>query len=514
MSNTLPPPPPGPENIPPRPPVQRAFQDENPDDFTPQGPTSYFEVPEKKKKTNKGAIIIGGVAALAVIGTGAALAVNSLLEPKGTHAYEALPSESAFMYGEVNLDPTAEQKKSWLALSQKFDENPEGKSIRELTTTPLGDFSKVEPWIGDRIAVAGYGDLGTDGEPDAFIAYQTKDKKAAETFGESFADPYILVEDFFIITESPEGQSVLDALINKGGDRLGDNGTFKKDLDSVGEGNVLHGWLDLGVTVDLVGSDLAAQGAQLSALSGVDAPAVPPQEVPEVTGRVILSGQLNDDGVEGKVIMREVTVDGISVSESTKFTSIENEFKALPKGFAHLSVAGLDESVKALWEDETLAESLVEVEQGAQQLGLTLPEDLTKVLGNTASVSIGTAGNMLAVYGHLAGADIATWNNVGQQTGLVTGTPDGATITDTGSGVAITYGTPGTEKIGDDKAAMNALIDLDSAGSAILVDLDAAQQLLAQMNGNQSETEPLGLVGVTVGAEGSDVTVNGKWVLR
>lgn len=517
MSNTLPPPPPPePTNIPSRRAAGDPFSNDNSDDFTPQGATTYFDgTKNEKKKSKKGAIIVGGVAAVAVIGAGAALGANALLEPKGTHAYDALPADNAFMYAEVNLDPSAEQKKSWLSLSQKFDENEGGKSIRELTTTPLGDYSKVDPWIGDRIAVLGYGDLGTDGEPEAFLAYQTKDKGAAESFGKSYGEPYVIVDDYFIITESPEGQAVLDKLSASSGDKLGSNDSFKKDLDSVGSENVMHGWVDLATVVDLAGEDLAAQGVQLGALSGVSLPDAEPTEIPDVTGRIILSGQLNDNGVEGKVIMREVTVDGVSVADSTNFTSIEDEFKALPKGFAHLSVAGLDETVKGLWDDPAVAESLVEVEQGAAQLGLTLPEDLDKVLGETASVSLGMTGSMLSVYGHLLGADAATWNTLGQQTGLVNGTPEGATITDSGSGVAITYGTPGTEKIGDDKVAMDALIDLDSAGSAILVDLDATQSLLSQMGASSdTEQEPLGIVGVTVGADGSDVVVNGKWILR
>lgn len=510
----------------PQPPASK-FSDDNPEDFTPPAAATYFTPEEPKKKANKALVAGGGILAVAAIGAGVAFAVNEIA-PAGDYAYEALPGDGAFVYGEVNMDPSIGQKKSWLLLSKNLSDDDSAKSMRELVTEDLGDFAKVDPWFGERAAAVGYGDLGSDGLPDAFFAYQVKDSDAAATFSKSYSEPHKIIGSYLIVTESDEGQTVLDALAAKSGGPLIENETFKKDLDSVGSQNVAHGWVDLGPLVkngDTLAADALAANP-LSAMAGVSAP-TQDTDVPEVTGRVILSAKVNDDGFEGKAIMRDVTVGGTKIVDATNFKSVEKELKNLPKGIAHLSVAGLDESLKSAWAeanasgDANMKESLQQLKETAADFAIALPEEFTKVVGSTTSVSILNSAGELGLFAHMAGADTQAWGDIVDGTGITNGNPsDIPVVTPSEDGVTVTYGDTSGQKIGDDKLLTSALVNLDSAGAAFLVDLDALKGLLGTMGMGyedaavEDKEDQLGVIGVTVGEDGSDMVVNGKWVLR
>lgn len=511
--------------VPPPPVPSSTFSDDNPDDFAPPTSATYFTPEEPKKNGNKALIIGGGVLAVAAIGAGVAFAVNKVV-PSDDYAYNALPADGAFVYGEVNMDPSVSQKKSWLLLSKKLSSDDSTKSMRELVAEELGDFTKVDPWFGDRAAAVGYADLGGDGLPDAFYAYQIKDADAAAAFSKSYGEPNKIVGNYFLTTNSPEGQAVLDALAAKGGDSLGAHETFKKDLDSVGAQNIAHGWLDLGPALKN-GNALADDVLAASPLSDVAGQIAPPQDeasMPEVTGRLVISAKVNDNGIEGKAIMRDVTVDGVKATDATNFSSVEKEFKNLPKGLAHMSVAGLDESLKTAWtealnsNDATVTDGLTQVKDAAAQFGIVLPEEFKKVVGTTTSLSIMNSANDLGLFAHMVGADAQAWASLGAATGITGGDPaSSAVISPTEDGVSVTYGNAAGDKVESDKAFMDALVDLNSAGAAFLIDLDATSALLSTMNmgtEDMSTDEPLGVLGVTVGADGSDIVVNGKWVLR
>jgi hypothetical protein len=138
----------------------------------------------------KGLLVGGGVVGLAAVGVGAWAAVSFLAT--GPQPAEALP-DSTLAYLSVDLDPSGGQKIEALRTLNKFPafEDEVGldtdddirKALFDEIQGELGcdglDFEDdVEPWLGDRAAVAA---VDSGGEtPDPVFVLQVKDADAAE----------------------------------------------------------------------------------------------------------------------------------------------------------------------------------------------------------------------------------------------------------------------------------------------------------------------------------------------
>jgi hypothetical protein len=174
----------------------------------PPGPTEYldsgsgrpFEPPRGGGRggLRKGLLVGGGVVGLAAVGVGAWAAVSFFAT--GPQPAEALP-DGTLAYLSVDLDPSGGQKIEALRTLNKFPafEDEVGidtdDDIREalfdeiqgeLDCDGLDFEDDVEPWLGDRAAVAAV-DSGGD-TPDPVFVLQVKDAEAAEKGLDAFKD--------------------------------------------------------------------------------------------------------------------------------------------------------------------------------------------------------------------------------------------------------------------------------------------------------------------------------------
>ena len=183
MSSNVPPP--GPPGPPPPPPGQAEYLDSGGGRPLDPAPAT-----GGRGGLKKGLLVGGGVLGLAAIGVGAWAAVSFFAT--GPQPAEALP-DGTLAYLSVDLDPSGGQKIEALRTLNKFPafEDEVGidtdDDIRKAIFDEIqGDLDcdgldyedDIEPWLGDRAAVAAV-DNGGD-TPDAVFVVQVKDAEAAD----------------------------------------------------------------------------------------------------------------------------------------------------------------------------------------------------------------------------------------------------------------------------------------------------------------------------------------------
>jgi hypothetical protein len=192
MSSTLPPPPPPPAGPPSGPPS-------GPPGPPPSGPPEFLQsgggdpVPPEPRRSSglkRGLLVGGGVVGLGAVAVGAWAAYGFF--STGPQPAEALPA-ATLGYASIDLDPSGGQKIEALRTLNKFPAfkdkvgiNPDDDLRKELFDkiqegagcADLDWDDDIEPWLGDRAAVAAV-DLGKD-EPSPVVVVQVKDADQAD----------------------------------------------------------------------------------------------------------------------------------------------------------------------------------------------------------------------------------------------------------------------------------------------------------------------------------------------
>ncbi|ACZ30108.1 hypothetical protein Xcel_1077 [Xylanimonas cellulosilytica DSM 15894] len=241
------------------------------------------------------AIVVGSVVGgLALLGGAGAWAVTAL-GGGGAQPEDALPA-STTAYLRVDLDPSAGQKINLLRLANKVPdladtlgvELGEGADLRQLVAEALTasgecevDYAAdVEPWIGDRAAVAM---LPGDPEPTGAFVVAVTDEDAARTAIESglgcgegvAAEQIAFTAGYVVVTD--EGVPAADVVADAEQASLADAEQFSADLDALGDPGLVSFWADaqaLGEltqasgTYGLVGTEAGAELAEYTSVFG------------------------------------------------------------------------------------------------------------------------------------------------------------------------------------------------------------------------------------------------------
>ena len=242
--------------------------------------------PPRSRRTTL--LVAGG--AIGLVGAGVATWAAVSFFSTGPQPAEALPA-STVAYLSLDLDPSGGQKIDALRTLNKFPAFKDevgigtGDDIKQKIFDDLTqgsdcglDYAKdVEPWLGDRIAIAGV-DQGGD-TPVPVVVVQVSDQDAAKTGlatllscgGEdagaaAFEDGWAVVAE----TQDQADQVVSDA--DKG--TLADDATYQKWTDAAGDAGIVSAYAAPaagrmisdglgGVSSDLTGSSDAAQAADM-----------------------------------------------------------------------------------------------------------------------------------------------------------------------------------------------------------------------------------------------------------
>jgi hypothetical protein len=463
---------------------------------------------------------IGAVGAVVAGG----LAVNSFLVGGGPQPEDVLPA-STIGFVKVDLNPSMSQKLNVLRLMERFPEVDRKdddlkrtvvESMLEESELDLDYERDVEPWLGDRAAVAALPASSPDtGDPvvPVVVVEFTDEAKMTATLdaaeksledGESFE--YAVGEDFVFLGET---QATVDAAASAT-EHLADSDTFANDKDAVdGSNQIVLGWMDVAAAYATVPEkDKAELAEQLGSA--------------EPAGRVVMGVRAESDAIEATGRTFDVEAGGTqALATGGRGTGLVLDMPASTD--IAFSATGLGAVAAELWEKHG-ADSAMGLDREARDMGLEMPEDLVALLGQEAALGV--------TFRDLDGPD---WAAVTAR--VATDGPDRAlevidTLAATAPEDILTLHAPGGYVAGNDREHLadaangdnslagdpvfaKAVPDADDAGALLFVDLRPVVEVLSTWGEpvapeGKSGWDALEAFGVT--ATGDDG--NGEFTMR
>lgn len=409
----------------------------------PTGPASgpeHLSGPEPRSGPAAGRgrrrVLVGGaVVAVAGLVGGGAWAATSFFGT-GAQPSEALPADT-LGYVSVDLDPSGEQKVEALRMLRQFPafrdevgletDDDVRRYLFEQTVGAEGgceglDYDDdVEPWLGDRFAVAALpaadGSDGGTGEPRPVAVLQVSDESGAEDGLASLAEcagagevGFAVADGWAVVSESEEAaQAVVDAAE---AEALADDADFTRWTGEVDAGvltayaapEVGQAYLDFLESAASSGGEGLPfpSGGALDGFAGGFALGLGNGEVPEELRRQaeafeggVGTLRFDDGGLELEVAMGDTGEGGdVGARGGEAVRSLPADTAAafglgLPDGWAQRMLDGLDSGLGA--EAEALFGTSLEelLATAEQQTGLQLPEDLETLLGDSVAVAVG-----------------------------------------------------------------------------------------------------------------------------
>lgn len=316
---------------------------------------------------------VAGAAALVVAGT--AWAAASYLSGGGAQPEDVLPA-SVVAVAKVDLDPAAGQKLAVYRLAQRFpstkddvrdEDDLKDQLLRTLLDgNPDVDYARdVEPWIGDRAAVAAVPVPGA--APQVLAALAVTDRAVAEESLQrltadapdvawAFSDraEYVLVG---------QTQAAVDAAA-AAEEVLADVDAYRDAVDALEGDQIVTAWADLDAVWDAMPEEARAAAGQ---------------EQFTLTGRVVVGARAESDAVE---------VVGRTFGVSTGAPAVVGEragvdlVQALPEGtVGAVGVTDLGPGLAQLWSE-------LGGEAPSEDLGLELPDDLVALFGEQTAAAV------------------------------------------------------------------------------------------------------------------------------
>lgn len=526
---------------------------------TPQGPSGpeYLESSAGSpvagttgsSDSRKRVIVLGGILGLLAVGGGAAWAASSFLST-GDQPAQALPA-STIAYASLDLDPSGEQKIEAIRTLRKFpafadnvdldtDDDLRERLFTELTESGecegLDYAADVEPWMGDRAAVAAI-DTGAE-TPAPVLVLQVSDAGAAEdglatlqeTCGgdevDSTTAAWTVEGDWAVIGETVEITDQVVADAEEG--TLADDGDFQRWTEEAGDPGIVSMYA------------APAAGQYLADMSGIYG---------ESLGSMSGMGEI-DPGASDSVTpeMEEAFADFRGAAVTVRFDdgALEVETAADP-GQSMMAMSGLDQGGSELVStlpDDTVAAFALGFSDGwftemvdtfaelggadmtadelmaemSEASGLDLPTDAEALAGDAMAVSMGSGFDLEAFFnggpGELpVGVTIqgdpdaieGALDKVKAQMG-----PDADMLETEVEGDRVTLSPnadyratlAGGGSLGDSEAFDEVVEDADEAAAVLFVDFDADDNWLARLAGEEDpeiaeNIEPLSAFGVT-----------------
>ncbi|MEO7588033.1 MAG: DUF3352 domain-containing protein [Arachnia sp.] len=482
-------------------PNNQGYQQQPPPGWGQQGATQQMGAPAKKK--SRAPMIVAGALAFALVVGGIVFAMN-FLGGATPAASEGIPSDALAIL-EVNLNPSVADKLAVKDFAEKFPAMAENvtdvdgdykKAIYQAVFADIDeapDYSQVEPWLGDSLAVAvlksaaGAGDVfGSD--PDVLMVVQVTDPAKAKAFMAEHGDgaQVAFLDDLMLVTDKDKPAPDVDAIKNA---PLSDNDDYKADMAKLGGSWLLTGWGGAEAFKAIVAAGTESTGMNAEAPNA----------------RAAMGMKIED----GSAVVRAVSWSDQDVTEGPATTFLNS----LPSAALGAMSFSLSDSVHdALWKQ--VEPLLAESPEAGEQLGISSKEDLRAILGSEMAIAVGmdqnnsptvgikvrtddvakhesfldTLGNEMGVGGleHVADGDVVT-TTFGQPIDGFTN--PGGTLAENETTQKLTKGS------GDAQAVM--WVDLPAILAIPGLGLDTDQEMMRNM-------EPLSGIGMSSSILGDD----------
>ena len=502
--------------------------------------------PARARRARTGWIAAGGVVLLAAVGAGAWAAWSFFAT--GPQPAEALPA-GTIAYASIDLDPSGGQKIEAVRTLRKFpafkdrigletDDDIRQRIFEEIqgtgTCADLDYAEDVEPWLGDRFAVAAV-DNGGD-TPDPVFVFQVSDEDAAD---EGFAKvqdcsggdggAWSIADGWAVLGET---QEIVDRVAADAADApLSEDDDFTTWTDAAGDDGIAAAYLapEAGT---LLAENLDDLGGLMPPAYGLD-------------GSATYSG--------GSPVPSEVTkgleeFHGMAATLRFDDGSLELEVAADPgKSQAALQDADRGDDVLATLPDDTAAALGVGfaegwfgdlVDQFAGQLGgasgdellaemsaetgLDLPEDVETLTGESAALALGSDFDLETLVNSADGSGVPLGLKVRGDADAIEAVLDklrpqmGGAESLLGSdsdGDVVAIGPDADYRerllddggLGDSEAFRNVVREADDAAAVLFVNFDAGDWLATLAEGDpevEQNLEPLEGLGLSTWLDG------------
>ena len=341
--------------------------------------------------------VVWGVVALAVVALALTAAAFGMKLVGGGPQPDTLVPSTALAYLRVDTDPSVGQKVSAVRFLQKVPQvkgavdsgDPRKRLVEALVersgNKDLSYARDIEPWLGDRLAVAVLPPKSEGADPEPLLVVQVKDEAKARagiaklSAGDTDKPEVTFKDGYALLTSAGNGKAVTDAIARG---TLADSSTYAGDVAAVGDQGIASGWLDLAALAKYTGAVSGDNGpAGLSAFGGDLKGA----------GRAAFALRFDADAVELVGVSRGAT------AVKKPVTTAGSTITRLPADTAvALSLSGLDQVIGQAWDGilkgigaQSPGEDVNgELKAMESQLGISLPGDLQTLLGRNLVLAV------------------------------------------------------------------------------------------------------------------------------
>lgn len=496
--------------------------------FGPAQPLSFADEPAASPgaSSSRHRWVVGGIVAAVLLAlgvVGAWAVVGSGLLGGGAAPEERVPA-TAVAFAKIDLDPSLGQKlgaRDFLSKFPKLRESfgQDGDLRRQLwnlaakqepSLAGIDYGADVEPWLGKRAAAALVPGLPGE-EPQGVALLQVTDEAKAQAgiakvlAADPQKDPAFVVRDgYAVFAETPQILDRLNSQTESGA--LSDDANFAADSDLLGEDGVTSGWVDLARLRGVLTSASFGGGALAQQQSALES---------SLTGRVTYAVRFDDDDLE-------LVAQGSGLSNTGAFAGVSTSgIGDLPGDtLAAVSLSNGDDALRSGWSqmvdslESTVPQVRQQISDAEAQLGLSLPDDLAVLLGDSFNLAmdrrdpaapprIGArvrtdSARFEEVLGKVAGAGGADLASLG----IATTRFDGGIAVGRPGDYAAELARDGN--LGDNAQFTAALPDLTDADIAAFADVDAIASRFSEAltdPEDRAAVEAIDSVGLTVGVD-------------
>ena len=437
-----------------------------------------------------GVVAVGGWAAASLMST-------------GDQPAEAVPA-NAIGYLSIDLDPSAAQKIEAVRLLQKFPALREELDIsdrddlrrwafeqvaKDGACTGVDYDTDVEPWIGERVAMAAV-PAGAGGKrPIPLVAVQVTDPAAAASgieklaaCGDTAEVGVAVVGDYALVSDTQEHADAIAGSVGEG--TLAEDPDYRKWTGQVGEPGIVSMYVAPGAMAYLSDmhdrmADELADRAELKDHPGL--PGLPAVDMAEMRRQMErLSGdfegmaavvRFEDGAVEAEFVGEGMPEDPVGADGQTGITELPAD-----------TAVALGASLSDTWADSYEA-----------MTGLPLPNDLDQLLGEGFTLSVdGSPGaaaesQALTALGLRVSGDPAEINDAVDRLRTRFGPMAAMVAVEDGDGVVAMGLDPeyvaelaGRGTLGTQEVYRDVVPDADGAAGTLFVDFDAVQRWAAE----------------------------------
>jgi len=462
----------------------------------PLAPSPPAPVPPRKRPV---VWIVAGVAALALVGAGAAFLPRILGgAAAGAQPAVVVPAQ-AVAYASFDLNPPLAQKAAAAQFLNKFPafrgRVTDSSDLRKVVFEQLqrGDeplFQEVDydadvkPWLGDRFAVAVV--PGESRGVGGIVLAVTDEAKARAGLQRLAAaeDAECEVANGFAVCA--ERGALAQVMVTDRARSLDTNPAFSRDVAAVSGDAVGTVWADLGAAAALV-----PQGSGSTSTA-------------QVAGR--LAGKLRFDG--GTAVEFAGVSRGVNAAVETGIGPGTDIDRLSADTVAALSINGLGRQLQGAWPEITQQAGVAAIEDLERALGLGLPDDLAFLLGDHSTLAFGGMGTLgVPELALVTDGERSTADTVAERTGgfLTVSDSDGALVLATSPTYARSVMAGG---LGGESAFRAAVPNPQSADAVGYLDVPgllgvAGSSLPAEGRANLDPLQAVGLVATQRGSEGT-----------